>query len=213
MPNPELSSLRVDLQVPFAEKDEAKTLGARWDAIQKVWFVPAGVDPGPFGRWLPTELEINVRSSSYFIAHSSRCCWKCGQLTRVYGFVLAPGYETLELYEEIATEYAWYPQEMTAVVSDITDLLPAVVVRIKAISPHYRLDYSKTTESHYWMNHCEHCGMKQGDFPMYCEPGDAFFPKDEQAARQILLHPVAEPFGCSGSAGYGNPYFDCRQTV
>ncbi|AVR96438.1 DUF5710 domain-containing protein [Pseudoduganella armeniaca] len=39
------------LKVPFAEKDEAKALGARWDAALKKWYVPAGVDPAPFARW------------------------------------------------------------------------------------------------------------------------------------------------------------------
>jgi hypothetical protein len=29
---------RIDLQVPFAEKEDAKLLGARWDAEKKVWY-------------------------------------------------------------------------------------------------------------------------------------------------------------------------------
>jgi hypothetical protein len=39
------------LNVPFAEKDEAKALGARWDAIKKKWFVPAGKDVALFAKW------------------------------------------------------------------------------------------------------------------------------------------------------------------
>jgi hypothetical protein len=39
------------LNVPFAEKDEAKQLGARWDAKRRKWYVPAGVDAAPFARW------------------------------------------------------------------------------------------------------------------------------------------------------------------
>jgi DTW domain-containing protein YfiP len=42
---------KVFLKVPFAEKDEAKALGARWDAAKKKWYVPAGTDAGPFSRW------------------------------------------------------------------------------------------------------------------------------------------------------------------
>jgi hypothetical protein len=30
----------TDLNVPFHEKDDAKRLGARWDAIRKTWFLP-----------------------------------------------------------------------------------------------------------------------------------------------------------------------------
>ncbi|TWO71530.1 exodeoxyribonuclease VII large subunit [Caenimonas sedimenti] len=43
------------LVVPFAQKDKAKALGARWDADQRQWFVPAGMDIAPFEAWLPAE--------------------------------------------------------------------------------------------------------------------------------------------------------------
>ena len=39
------------LKVPYAEKEEAKQLGARWDPKRKKWYVPAGVDAAPFERW------------------------------------------------------------------------------------------------------------------------------------------------------------------
>ncbi|XLZ70402.1 DUF5710 domain-containing protein [Massilia sp. SR12] len=40
------------LKVPYAEKDEAKRLGARWDPTRKKWYVPQGVDAAPFSRWI-----------------------------------------------------------------------------------------------------------------------------------------------------------------
>ena len=40
------------LTVGFIEKDQAKSLGARWDPTQRSWYVPAGVDLAPFSRWL-----------------------------------------------------------------------------------------------------------------------------------------------------------------
>jgi hypothetical protein len=39
------------LNVPFAEKDEAKQLGAKWDATRRKWYVPPGVDAAAFSRW------------------------------------------------------------------------------------------------------------------------------------------------------------------
>jgi hypothetical protein len=42
------------LTVPYAEKDDAKRLGARWDATRKKWYVPQGVDAEPFSRWINT---------------------------------------------------------------------------------------------------------------------------------------------------------------
>jgi len=40
------------LTCPYAEKNECKALGARWDADRKKWYVPAGQDLAPFTRWL-----------------------------------------------------------------------------------------------------------------------------------------------------------------
>lgn len=41
------------LDVPFKQKDEAKALGARWDAGAKKWYAPAGTDLSLFSAWLP----------------------------------------------------------------------------------------------------------------------------------------------------------------
>ena len=46
--------MRFDLKVPFAEKDEAKKLGARWDPARKLWHVDdARVELALFERWRP----------------------------------------------------------------------------------------------------------------------------------------------------------------
>ena len=46
--------MRFNLKVPFAEKDEAKKLGARWDAGKKVWYIQDKEDLAPFARWSPS---------------------------------------------------------------------------------------------------------------------------------------------------------------
>lgn len=45
--------MRFDLKVPFAEKDDAKKLGARWDPARKVWYVKDREDMAPFAKWSP----------------------------------------------------------------------------------------------------------------------------------------------------------------
>jgi hypothetical protein len=45
--------MRMNLKVPFAEKDAAKALGARWDAARKIWYVTDVADLAPFLRWIP----------------------------------------------------------------------------------------------------------------------------------------------------------------
>ena len=45
---------RLYIDVPFKEKDIAKSLGARWDRQQKSWYVPSGFDTSPFIQWFPS---------------------------------------------------------------------------------------------------------------------------------------------------------------
>ena len=46
------------LIVPFKDKDAAKALGARWDAVQRQWFVPDGRDLTAFTLWLPPDATL-----------------------------------------------------------------------------------------------------------------------------------------------------------
>jgi hypothetical protein len=50
-----MQKARCYLAVPFAQKDEAKGLGARWDPARKLWYVPEGVDTAPFQRWFSAD--------------------------------------------------------------------------------------------------------------------------------------------------------------
>jgi hypothetical protein len=41
----------VPLAVPFADKEQAKALGATWDAVGKTWRVRQQADMAPFAAW------------------------------------------------------------------------------------------------------------------------------------------------------------------
>ena len=45
--------MRTNLAVPFADKDAAKSLGARWDAARRVWYVENVDNLEQFLRWIP----------------------------------------------------------------------------------------------------------------------------------------------------------------
>jgi hypothetical protein len=49
-------ALRTDLKVPYAERLEAKRLGARWDRAKKTWFIVDKENLEPFLRWMPLHL-------------------------------------------------------------------------------------------------------------------------------------------------------------
>ena len=40
------------LTVPYAEKDKARALGARWNPKVKSWFIPRDMAIEPFELWL-----------------------------------------------------------------------------------------------------------------------------------------------------------------
>lgn len=46
------SAMRINLKTPFAEKEEAKALGARWDPKKKCWYIQNVADLSPFARWI-----------------------------------------------------------------------------------------------------------------------------------------------------------------
>ena len=43
----------IYLVVPFAEKDEAKRLGAKWDAAARKWYAPSAKEGEALKRWMP----------------------------------------------------------------------------------------------------------------------------------------------------------------
>lgn len=51
---------KIYLQVPFKEKDQAKSLGARFDWDAKLWYVNQGTDLNKFVRWLGEDLIANL---------------------------------------------------------------------------------------------------------------------------------------------------------
>jgi hypothetical protein len=197
----------IDLSVPFHEKDDAKRLGARWDAVRKTWFLPSGTDAAPFSKWLPQQPEVNYRCPSYFIAQSKRICWHCGRDTRVFSFLLPRGHEALVDSDDGFVR--WERQTSEAIIYYVTHIPPSVQGQMHAVTPDYRNDFSKTTQTFYWMNHCERCGMKQGDFELFEEFDTPFCPIDARGAAGILLRPVCEGFSAAAtSIVYESGYFE-----
>jgi ribonuclease HI len=80
--------MTVWLKVPFAEKDEAKALGARWSPVQKKWYVKEGADTEPFSRWLDPDAVVSDESPS--TARKTSATGAAGLATRNNGEPDAP---------------------------------------------------------------------------------------------------------------------------
>lgn len=55
---------RTFLTVTYREKDAAKALGARWDNLERKWYVPDGLALAPFEAWLPAQAAATLPTDS-----------------------------------------------------------------------------------------------------------------------------------------------------
>ncbi|WP_313453309.1 DUF5710 domain-containing protein [Brevundimonas sp.] len=190
----------VDLSVPFSEKDEAKQLGARWNPERRIWYVPAGVDPGPFARWRGNVADKRLyplTASEAYLVTASESCWRCDARFTAVAFLLAPGF--------VLDEHADGGEQLAdwAFVDYITRLTPEAVRSAQTVQPAYRQGYSRTTESRYWANHCPSCQALQGDFHLYSEPDGAFWLADAADAARMQARPLQGGFGADGGLALG----------
>lgn len=61
-----MTSTKTYLNVPYAEKDAAKALGAKWDAAMKKWYAPGTIDIALFAKWAAE--SANQDSSSISVS-------------------------------------------------------------------------------------------------------------------------------------------------
>jgi len=59
-----MADSKTYLNVPFAQKDAAKALGARWDAANKKWYVPAEKDITLFAQWQSQLVTLDTTSTT-----------------------------------------------------------------------------------------------------------------------------------------------------
>lgn len=50
--------MRINLDCPYSDKDRAKQLGARWCAVQRVWYVTSTDNIAEIKQWLPKTITL-----------------------------------------------------------------------------------------------------------------------------------------------------------
>lgn len=162
------------------------------------------------------ELKVNIRSKTFSLVEGASGCWKCKARTRLFGFLLPAGFETLEpvdvrdrahshpsdgfsfrevtLAEMRATR--WEVHQLEAMPSYLNLLPASVMAAIRPVAPNLRVDYSQAVQASYLMNHCDSCGMKQGDNAALAIGGPVV-PLDAKGFAQRKIHPFNVAFEAS----------------
>ncbi len=202
--------LRIDLNVPDDEYEQARKLGAHWDAVEQIWYIDNSIDPTPFMNWLPF---YNVHAEYWYLAQTQTACPHCHESTTVTAFMLPAGHKMLENddddEDDISTEVSYTEQDSPAFLFYIADI-PSIV---RNVLPgfHHRLRkaVSQRLRRQHWINHCEHCGAQQDDTELFAEVGGAFFPASREQATTIQLHRIDQPFvGYCEDISHHHYYFD-----
>ncbi|MFY0805611.1 DUF5710 domain-containing protein [Peribacillus frigoritolerans] len=199
---------RINLKVPFKDKDIAKSLGAKWDKDKKVWFTSYGGETQRFYKWLLPikEEDIDLKADYFYIAETTRQCWECKRKTKVFCFLLE-SYCFIDAESEFDEsenwKSFWIEEDYPSFISEITWLNEKAQLAMLNHTERFR-----ASKSEYIANHCDHCDALQGDFYLHEEPGIAFCPVNEKEIKRIKLYKVDEPFEAAGCHSWSSIFED-----
>lgn len=126
--------------------------------------------------------DADLVAPSFAVLISKGNCWKCGQTTPM-ATIWVPSYTEIDHEEgehEACADAALlhYVERMTASVGKQVDKL----------APWLRYAHTETYGAAYLANHCEQCGVVQGDWFVFGTDGP-FFPQTAEAREKIKLIP------------------------
>ncbi|GEM05699.1 hypothetical protein HMI01_26870 [Halolactibacillus miurensis] len=200
------------LNVPYKEKDTAKTIGAKWNPELKKWIAPHKDSYPDFHEWiLKKEWFDYIICDVFYIIEGHRQCFKCGENTKVIGFGIENYYwldfDEDEDNEEECAIYHYYTGEIN--VASYIDPLPEKVLKYIQSKYNYKMRYSKTIKNSYLANCCDHCDALQGDYFLFNEMDSPFCITDKETAEKLALYRIKLsydlPVRAQHSWGSGDP--------
>lgn len=154
--NPMASATYAVLDVPFADKDRVKALGARWDHRLRRWYVPAGIDTAPFAAWRPRSLPELPGGPTVCakVILMPETCYRCeAPTTSVAGLLVDPSVggdaDGFISFGEVA--------------GYLVQLLPRDLLGSMGVGE-IRWRRSSVRPEGYLANGCRSCGTIMGDF-------------------------------------------------
>ena len=185
------------LNVPYNEKDDAKSLGARWNPIIKKWYVKDKKDYHKFIHWIEAYGNIVIIDELYLIEGV-----KCGKDTRVIGFGIDKhlsidglfeiennNYDDNEIKEILYDKMLEINQDDIHIVGPI-DPIPEPLMEYIQNKYNYKLRYSKTTHISSICNCCDNCDVLQGDFFLFSEVDSPFFIHSQEDVKKLKIYKI-----------------------
>lgn len=167
------------LNVPYAEKDEAKSLGAKWNPRLKKWYIENKENYPLFKKWLPHDYIV---CDHIYVIEGSQQCFRCGKNTRVIGF----GIENYYRLSDSDCEYSSGEIHFAFSLNPI----PEQLLNFVQDNYNFKETYSKTTKSSYLANRCDSCDTLQGDFYLFEEVGSPFCCADKNDISRLRLYRI-----------------------
>jgi len=189
------------LNVPYNEKDDAKSLGARWNPTVKKWYVKNKKDYYKFIRWIEPYGNMVIIDELYLIEGVKKC-FRCGKDTRVIGFGIDKhlsidglleiennNYDGNEIKEILYDKMLEINQDDIHIVGPI-DPIPEPLMEYIQNKYNYKLRYSKTTHISSICNCCDNCDVLQGDFFLFSEVDSPFFIHSQEDVKKLKIYKI-----------------------
>lgn len=184
------------LNVPYSEKDEAKSLGARWNPEIKKWYIRNKEDYYKFVRWIEPYGNMIIIDELYLIEGIQKC-FKCGNETRVIGFGIDKHlsiYEAYELQEycskDIKKAFEENINQYDIHIVGPINPIPKPLLKYIQNKYNYKFRYSQTTKKSSLCNCCDHCDILQGDFFLFDEVDSPFFIFSPEDVKKLKIYKI-----------------------
>ena len=127
--------MKVMLNVPYEEKNEAKLLGAKFDWDAKVWYCEDMTDIKLFKKWLN---KTNIICENLYIFKMNRDCFRCGKSSEVVLLATDRSYALEDNYKpntnmQILTYLEWMPRKLGDYMEDdVKQWMNEIIESVKA---------------------------------------------------------------------------------
>ncbi|MFH0721389.1 DNA primase [Citrobacter braakii] len=139
---------------------------SRCKTRSSIWYTEPHELNGALRDYVYDTDNFNIVAPYYLVITSKMHCWSCHQITRIHGVMFT------RFIKKNQDGQGWQSVRRNSFLFHINSLPEEIKKNIKASN--YYLDKSKTTGLRYWMNHCEICGERLGDYELFCVENDAF---------------------------------------